>query len=103
MKNLDPFRPSWININQLADPFLWIIIIDFFYFNSLYLATKTKSMSISGNKTAFSLGYVLPACQLHVFRWPPLDVSTDNRGVGLQMDKFEQVSSDGHQMSVAGV
>ena len=33
--------------------------------------------------------------------WPPLDVST-SRGLGPQVDKFEQVFSDDHQMSVVG-
>ena len=41
---------------------------------------------------------------MFVFRSPPLDVSTMGRGwgVGPQVNKFEQVSSDDHQMSVAG-
>ena len=34
-----------------------------------------------------------------MFQWPPLDVSTI-RG-GPQVNKFEQVSSDNHQMSVS--
>ena len=45
---------------------------------------------------------VLPACQPYEL-WPP-DVST-GRGCGVggpQMNKFEQVSSYGHQMSLAG-
>ena len=36
-----------------------------------------------------------------MFRWPPLAVST-GFGVGPQVNKFEQVSSDDHQMSVVG-
>ena len=36
-----------------------------------------------------------------MFRWPPLAVST-GFGVGPQVNKFEQVSSDDHQRSVAG-
>ena len=35
------------------------------------------------------------------FRWPPLDVSTGG-GLDPQMTKFEQVSIDDHQLSVAG-
>ena len=38
-----------------------------------------------------------------MFRWPPLDVSTGGVGVGPQVNKFEQVASDDHQMSVAGL
>ena len=38
---------------------------------------------------------------MYVFRWPPLDVSTIER-FGPQVNKFEQVSSDDHQMSVVG-
>ena len=37
--------------------------------------------------------------RLYVFWWPPLDVSTI--GGGPQVNKFEQISSDKHQMSVA--
>ena len=36
-----------------------------------------------------------------MFRWPPLDVITGGEGIGLQVNEFEQVSSDDHQMSVA--
>ena len=37
------------------------------------------------------------------FRWPPLDVSTGGGGgVGPQVKKFDEVSSDDHHMSVAG-
>ena len=39
-----------------------------------------------------------------MFQWPPLDVRTDRGGaLGPQMNKFEQASSDDHQMSVMGV
>ena len=38
---------------------------------------------------------------MYVFRWPPLDVSTIG-GLGPQVNKFEHVSSDDHQMSVVG-
>ena len=44
------------------------------------------------------IGCVLPASYPYVFQWPPLDVS----GGGPQVNKFEQVSSDDHQMSLAG-
>ena len=41
--------------------------------------------------------------QPYVFWWPPLDVSTSGgQGVGPQVNKFEKVSSDDHNMSVAG-
>ena len=36
-------------------------------------------------------------------QWPPLDVSSSaGRGVGYQVNKFREVSSDDHTMSVAG-
>ena len=38
-----------------------------------------------------------------MFQWPPLDVSTNEGRVGPEVNKFEQVSNDDHQMSVAGV
>ena len=40
----------------------------------------------------------------NVFWWPPLGVITSGWGGGLgpQVNKFEQESSDDHQMSVAG-
>ena len=47
------------------------------------------------------MGCVPPACQLCMFQWPPLDVSTGGV-VGHRVSKFEQVFSDDHQMSVAG-
>ena len=39
-----------------------------------------------------------PACKPFVLQWPPLDVTSE----GPQVNKFEQVSIVGHQMSVAG-
>ena len=45
---------------------------------------------------------VPPTCKLYVFWWPSQGVSTIEGGVGTQMNKFEQVSSDEHQMSMAG-
>ena len=41
---------------------------------------------------------IIIGCILPVFQWPPLDVS----GGGPQVNKFEQVSSDDQQMSLAG-
>ena len=41
-----------------------------------------------------------PARQLHMFWWTPLDVSNSGEGIGPQVNKFEQVSSDVRQMSV---
>ena len=48
------------------------------------------------------VGCILPACQPYVLLWPP-DVSTSGGAVkwGL-MNKFQLVSSDGHQMSLVG-
>ena len=43
---------------------------------------------------------VPPACQLYMLWWPP-DVSTGGGGAGPPVNKFEQVSSDGHRMSLA--
>ena len=48
------------------------------------------------------VGSVPTACQAYVFWLPPLDVSTGEGWLGPQVNKFEQVSSDDHQMSVAG-
>ena len=53
-----------------------------------------------GQQESISAGCVPPACQLYVFLWPSLDVSTG--GVGDEVNKFEQVSSDDHQMSLMG-
>ena len=39
---------------------------------------------------------------MKLFWWPPLNVS-GGWGVGPQVNKFEQVFSDDHQMSVAGL
>ena len=39
-----------------------------------------------------------PACKPCVLQWPPLDVTPE----GPQVNKFEQVSIFGHQMSEAG-
>ena len=50
------------------------------------------------------VGCILLACLLYVLWWSSI-VSTTGRGRGLQwgpMNKFEQVSSDGHQISLAG-
>ena len=47
------------------------------------------------------VGYVPPACQSYMFWWPPLGIST-GVVVGIPVNKFKQVSSDNHQMLVAG-
>ena len=47
------------------------------------------------------VGCVPPACQPYAFQWLPLDVSTGMGVIGPKVNKFEQVSSDDHQMSVA--
>ena len=49
------------------------------------------------------VGCFLPAWKLYViqFQLPPPDF-THGQGVGLQMNKFEQVSSDHHQMLLGG-
>ena len=54
-------------------------------------------------KKAFQVGCLTPACQPHVFWWLPLDVNTGGGegGLGPRVNKFEQLSSDDHQMSVA--
>ena len=48
------------------------------------------------------VGCIPPTCQAYVLRWPPPDVSTGGRGMDPQVNNFVQVSSDGHQMSLAG-
>ena len=48
------------------------------------------------------LRFVLPACQPYMLQWPP-DVNSGSGGVqGGLMNKFEQVSSDGYQVSLVG-
>ena len=47
------------------------------------------------------VGCVPLACQPYMFQWPVLDVSTKVE-VCPQVNKFEQISSDAYQMSVAG-
>ena len=51
------------------------------------------------SQESIPVGCLSPACQPYMRRWSP-DVST--RG-SRQVNKFEQVSIDGHQMSLAGV
>ena len=66
--------------------------------------TVDRQLHLWKNKQQESIpvGCVLPACQPYVFRWPPLGVSNVMGVVGNQMDKFEQVSGDDHQMSGTG-
>ena len=60
-------------------------------------------VSINTEQDSIPVGCTPPACQPYMFRWPLLDVSTGGSAeVGPQVNKFEQVSSDDHQMSVAG-
>ena len=63
---------------------------------------EESKILIKYKQDSIPVGCVPPACQPYVFWWPPLDVSKGAGGVGHQVDKFEQVSSDGHQMSVVG-
>ena len=60
--------------------------LSFFVFMPFFLKKKFKQESIS-------VGCIMPTCHLYVLLWPS-DVSP--------MNKFEQVSSNGHQMSLAG-
>ena len=60
-----------------------------------------KSLNSVSKQDSIPVGCAPSACQPYVFLWPPLDVST-SRGLGPQVDKFEQVFSDDHQMSVVG-
>ena len=45
------------------------------------------------------VGCALPTCQPYVFHWA---IRTMGGGIAPQVNKFEQVSSDDHQISVAG-
>ena len=49
------------------------------------------------------VGCMPPALKLYVFQFqlPPLDVAPMGCRVGLEMNKFDQVSNDPHQMSLA--
>ena len=61
--------------------------------------------SINTEQDSIPVGCIPPASQPYVFWWSLLDVSTGGwggGGVGPQVNKFEQVSSDDHQISVAG-
>ena len=51
------------------------------------------------------MGCLPSTCQLYMFQWPPVDITTaGGRGVlGPKVNKFEQVSNDDHQMSVVQV
>ena len=48
------------------------------------------------------VGCIPAACQPYAFQWPPLDVNSGGGGVQSQVNKFEQVSNDDHQKSLAG-
>ena len=63
-----------------------------------------RQLNLRKNKQQDSIpvGCVPRACQPYVLRWPPLGVSNVMGMVGNQVDKFEQVSSDDHQMSGTG-
>ena len=70
-------------------------------FYRVFIRVNFTELSLTQDSTP--VGCIPPACQPYVFQWPPLDVSTGGRGGGLgpQVNKFEQVSNDDHQMSVA--
>ena len=62
-------------------------IFDMYFAFIVFLLNKKRD--------SIPIGCVPPA------RWPPLDVSTSGGVVGPQANKFEQVSSNDYQMSVA--
>ena len=64
------------------------------------MSQQIPSKYISGSMSFVSTKRRIPV-GMYVFRWPPLDGSTIE-GLGPQVNKFEQVSSDDHQMSVVG-
>ena len=60
------------------------------------------SVYVSLKKVTIPVGRMPLACQLHMLWWPQ-DVSIGGGGVsGPQVNKFEWISSDGHQVSLAG-
>ena len=76
-------------------------------FSEILFECKTeisKFSKFSFKQESNSVGCVLPGCQLYVLRWSP-DLSTTIHGVGMgrgaQVNKFQQVSSDGHHMLAA--
>ena len=69
---------------------------------SIDFGSTPKKSELLMKKSLWSrVGCVQAAWQPCMFRWPLLDVST-SQGVGPQVNKFEQVSSDDHQMSPVG-
>ena len=70
--------------------------------NSAVQSSTQIVKSIHTMQDNIPVGCVLLACQPHMFWYTQLDVSTGVVGVGPQVNKFAPVSSDDHQMLVAG-
>ena len=54
--------------------------------HNLFLSENRSVINVQTNKNAFQ--------QMRTARWPALDVSTGGGGVGPQVNKFDQVSSE---------
>ena len=68
---------------------------------SVSLPLRTKI--IGKQEDNIPIGCVSPACHPYVFWWLPLCVTTSGNGGSRHfVNKFQQVSCDDHQMSVAG-
>ena len=52
----------------------------------LILLQNTLRVWVQVQQDSIPVGRIPPACQLYVFLWPPLDVSTSGDGVGLRSD-----------------
>ena len=62
-----------------------------------------SQLEIKVQQDSIPVGYIPPTCKPYLFQFqlPPPDVAPRGGG-GPQMNKFEQVSSDHHQMSLTG-
>ena len=56
-----------------------------------------KKIDWISKRESVSVGRIPPVCILYMLQWPPPDTAPVG---GPRVNKFEQVSSDGHQMSV---
>ena len=66
---------------------------------SLWLIYKISCLERTKFDKKTTVECILPACQLCMLWWSP----DDNTGGGPQVNKFEQGSSDCHQMSLPRV
>ena len=70
----------------------------------IQLRCDSKIEQNNFEQESIPVGCVPFACQLHVLRWPPNASTSEGGGTVHQgpINKHEQVSSDGYQMSLVG-